>query len=186
MVPPADPHGGRGSVTRGGYPWSVCTGGQVNSLSDAVARSVILVPICCLLHSPDKQWIKQAATAGRPESRQRSQEKNRRRQVTTSAHSSSADSHARPSCTRCAECMTTRLFSHAKLEERNTTVRTHVRRGCFWCADLCLVSALIWQPRTHPLGGGNTARVWAGIRRPYVGFCRILSSSKTNSAHFNG
>lgn len=99
MVPPADLHGGRSSVTRGGYPWSVCTGGQVNSLPDAVARSGILQPICCLLHTPDKQRLKQAATAGRAESRQRSQEKNRRRRVTTSARSSSADSQARPSCT---------------------------------------------------------------------------------------
>lgn len=94
--------------------------------------------------------------------------------------------HARPSCTGCAECMTTtRPFCHAKSQERNTTARTHGEAASGAQIDPCLVSALISQPRTHPLGGGNAARVWAGIRRPYAGFCRILSSGKSNPAQFN-
>lgn len=81
------------------------------------------------------------------------------------------NSHARPSWPRCAECMTTTAFSHAKLQQTNTGVHTHAEAAHGAQIDSPppppprLASALIARPRTHPLGG-ETAAICGLVQDP--------------------
>lgn len=167
------PPWGRSCVTRGGYPWSVCTGGQVNSSCGAVVRSVILLHVSLVLQTPDTPRVKQAAAAGRSESRRRFPGGEKPGGV-RSPHprSSSAlprDSHARRSWARCVESVTTRPFSHAKRRETRRAKRLGARRPS---------PVPSYLPAQNSLGGEKAAGVWAEIRRPYVQDFRLQERNK--------